>query len=335
MSTSCTPNITFVCCVESGWLEAQTVRLVESLQRFGGRFANASIIAVTPRFGPPLSRTTRATLRAHNVQHLRRNTRDRYTWFNFFNKPLALLAAEPYIRTESIGWVDSDLLIVNEPEQLELTPTEEFLAFPSEDKEMGTTGPDDPFEGLWQACCNIVGVKLEELPWVTTAQTHQRIRLYFNGGLFVYRRGCGFAAEYLRLTRALLDSRVSTRAQGYALGFNEMVSVALAVVTLGLNWRPLPYSHNYPMLSQTHKHWYRLEALKDARIVHWHDSMWPPFWSTFLTCMREAHPEVAAWLASIGPMRVTAPPHFRLYSRCLRALRSLQAERYSASCTHY
>ena len=48
-------RICFVACVESGQLEAQTVRLAESIRRFGGSFADSEILAVTARFGPPLA----------------------------------------------------------------------------------------------------------------------------------------------------------------------------------------------------------------------------------------------------------------------------------------
>lgn len=47
--------ITFVCCVESGLLENQTVRMIESLRRWGGRLRESPIFAVTPRIGSPLS----------------------------------------------------------------------------------------------------------------------------------------------------------------------------------------------------------------------------------------------------------------------------------------
>ena len=56
-------DITFVCCVESGSLESQTIRMVESLRRYGGKFANAPVIAVTPRFGAPLSKATLQVLK--------------------------------------------------------------------------------------------------------------------------------------------------------------------------------------------------------------------------------------------------------------------------------
>lgn len=327
-----TDGTSFVCCVESGWLEPGTVRLVESLRRFGGRYAAAPIVAVTPRFGPPLSAETKRAFADWDVKHITPGIPNAYPWFNFFNKPLALVAAEEHIDTEAIGFLDSDLLIVREPDELELMPGEDFLSFPTHCKEMGTSGPGDPYEGLWRASCRIAGLYIEDLPWIVTAQTRERIRLYFNSGLFIYRRGTSLAAEYLRLCRLLMDSRIGTRAAGYGLGFKEMVSVGLAVMTLGLKWRALSYSHNYSISRLTFDQWYTAEALRDARIVHYHDSMWPQFWPTFLEALQSTHPEVAAWLETQGPMRVSGPPHWRALSAVLKARRRRQSNRYLASC---
>ena len=36
------PDVTFVCCVEAGPLEAMTVRMIESLRRWGGTFCQCS-----------------------------------------------------------------------------------------------------------------------------------------------------------------------------------------------------------------------------------------------------------------------------------------------------
>jgi hypothetical protein len=325
-------TITFVCCVESGPLESQTVRMVESLRLFGGRFATASIIAVTPRPGPGISHATRAVFRRHEVEHVRLPGSSKYSWFNFFNKPLALVAAEARARTEFIGFLDSDLLIVREPELLEPQVHEDLTAFPVEIKEMGTTGPGDPYEEFWRASCQVVGVELETLPWITTAQSQERVRLYFNSGIFAYRRSTGFGQEYLRLCRALLDSGIGTHAPGYGLGFKEQASVGFAAATLGLRWRALPYSHNYPLSSVTP---YDSALLADARVVHYHDAMWLPFWPTFLHCIQEAHPHVATWLAALGPMKNSAPLHSRILAKFLRAARSRQADRYRAACTAY
>lgn len=323
-------TITFVCCVESGPLEAQTVRMVESVRRFGGRFASAPILAVTPRPGPGISPATRAVFRRHEVEHVRLPGSSQYSWFNYFNKPLALVAAEARAQSDFIGFLDSDLLVVREPERLEPRTGEDLTAFPVEIKEMGTTGPGDPYEAFWKASCQVVGIELETLPWVTTAQSQERVRLYFNSGIFAYRRNTGFGPEYLRLCRALLDSGVGTNAPGYGLGFKEQVCVGFAAATLGLRWRALPYSHNYPLSSVTP---YDPTLLADARVVHYHDAMWLPFWDTFLQRIREAQPHTAAWLTSLGPMRNNAPLLARIRAKFLREVRTRQAERYRAACT--
>jgi hypothetical protein len=64
------PQITFfVCCVESGALEGQTVRMVESLRRWGGQFANAPLVAVSPRLSSPLSRETHRAFERLQVEY--------------------------------------------------------------------------------------------------------------------------------------------------------------------------------------------------------------------------------------------------------------------------
>ena len=64
--------ITFVCCVESGLLENQTVPMIESLRRWGGRLRESPIFAVTPRMGPSLSRQTHRSFERLGVEYLRR-----------------------------------------------------------------------------------------------------------------------------------------------------------------------------------------------------------------------------------------------------------------------
>ena len=64
-------DIAVVCCVEAGPLELMTVRMVESLRRFGGRFSRMDVFAVTPRFGASLLRSTLRAFQALDVRYLR------------------------------------------------------------------------------------------------------------------------------------------------------------------------------------------------------------------------------------------------------------------------
>jgi hypothetical protein len=52
------PSVTFTTGVEAGPIETMTLRLVESLRRWGGTYADAPFIAVKPRPGPPLRKKT-------------------------------------------------------------------------------------------------------------------------------------------------------------------------------------------------------------------------------------------------------------------------------------
>jgi hypothetical protein len=316
--------------VESGFLEAQTMRLVESVRRHAGAWARSKMYAVTPRPGPPLARATRRHFERHDVRYIDARLPGALDWFRFRNKPKALARAEEDADTEVMCWLDSDLLFLGEPEGLEMDGVD-FVACAS-DKEMGTSGPSDPYEPFWAAMCEALGFALDELPWITTEMERTRIRLYWNSGFFAYRRGTGFAEEYLRQTDALLASRVVTDAPHFALGIDEMAALGFAMVKLGLAYRSLPYTHNYPWGSRTPREWYADETLRKVRILHYHDAMWPPMWPDFIARVRAAHPDVAEWLAPLGPMKNEAPLLHRGLARGLRALRDTQERRHWAAC---
>lgn len=293
--------------------------------------ANAPVIAVTPRFGPPLARETYQGFERLNVQYVRPDKKSRYSWFKFLNKPRAMVAGEELSTTELVCWLDSDLLILGEPEKLILNEGEDFAACAS-DKEMGTSGPEDPFDTLWKENCRSLGLDIESLPWITTEQDEKRIRLYWNGGIFVYRRSTGFANHYLQTCIQLLDARIITNLPGYSIGINEMSAIGLAMVKRELQWRALPYTHNYPMMSKTHNDWYNEEHLKSTRILHYHDSMWPHFWSVFIKCLSDTHPDVADWLTSIGPMKNDAPFYCRSMTKMLNHYRAKEESAYKKLC---
>lgn len=321
--------ITCVFIVESGGLEAQAVRMVESLRRWGGKFANVPVLAVTPRFGSPLSRKTYQVFDKFHVEHIRYRYNSKYSWFPYLNKPLSVVAAAEHSNAEQIVYLDADLLIVGEPDKLVLNPGEDFLACTT-DKMGGTTGAEDSTEPYWKELCHVVGIDIEDLPWVMTEMEGERVRLYWNGGVFAFRRSTGFAEQYLQATVKALESQINSRVCG--IFFHEQISMALAVAKMGIPWRALPFSHNYEMSSDLHDQWYNEEKLKAARIVHYHDSMWSEFWPTFLQCIRATHPPVADWLETLGPMKNETAVQWRVTNELLKRLRSQQELAYKQLC---
>jgi hypothetical protein len=321
--------ITFVTCVESGPLETQVLRMVESLRRFGGAYADYPVWAVKPRFGPPLSRHTRSEFERLRIDFRRTNRTDSHGWYAYINKTRALILAEAEAPTESVGWLDADLLFTGEPSELCPGDGEDVTAC-SSDNAGGTTGPGDRCEPFWREACAAMGLDVEQLPWVTTEREGDRIRLYWNSGVFAFRKGTGLAAEHDRCTTRMLDVNLGSAVTG--VFFTEQYALALAAAMLRLRFRQLPHSHNYEMGSAIHEQWYREDKLRSARIVHYHDFLWPKFWPKFIECVKTTHPDVAAWLEPLGPLRNDAPLVYRAMTKLLRKSRTRGEERFKAAC---
>jgi len=323
------PSITFVTCIESGPLETQVVRMVDSLRRWGGTYSQCPIWAIKPRMGPPVSRATLREFDRLGVTYQHTSRVDSHSWYAYINKTRALIFAELNASSEFVGWLDADLLFTGEPTELTPSASEDIVAC-SSDNAGGTTGPNDRCEPFWREACQAVGIELESLPWVITEREGDRIRLYWNSGVFVFRRGTGLAAEHDRCSTRLLDVQLGSAVTG--VFFTEQFGLSLAAAKLGLRFRQLPHSHNYEMGNAIHAEWYRESKLREARIVHYHDCMWPTFWPTFLDCLKQTHPDVAAWLEPLGPLSNNAPFLHRALTKFLRKRRSAGEARFKAAC---
>ncbi len=315
--------LSFVCCVESGPLEAQTVRMIESLRTWGGALRNAEILAVTPRGGCPLLPSTHAVFRTHGVRHIRERVDPRYAWFGLMNKPKAILVAEREASHDCIVWLDSDTLVLGEPGAVRLEAGEAFAACPNE-KNAGTSGPADPYDGYWKAICELVGLSLDDLPWVTTEETGERIRCYFNSGVFAFRKGRGLGRHYFDVIVEILDSDV--RHPDAGVFYSEQIGLGLAMLRAGLEWRALPGTHNVTMRPEVPHPDPRI--LEKARVVHYRGSMWPEKWPAFLAHFEAVRPEVHAWLAAKGPIVNPERPQWRVVNKLLRTVRGRQRSRW-------
>lgn len=324
-------DLSIVCCVEAGPLELMTVRMVESLRRFGGRFSRTAVYAVTPRFGAPLHRSTRRAFEDMDVRYLRFPARDPFEWNHFMNKPRALRKVAGLVKTEGVAWLDSDIVFLGEPDALLLGDGEDIAACPS-DKNLGTGGAGDENEPYWAAICQALGIELESLPWITTALEQARIRLYWNSGVFVYRRASGFAGAFYEMCAQMLAARIASRKAG--IFFTDQVALGLTAHRRGMGYRNLPYSHNFIFGSKLERPVSR-EGLKDARICHYHDFMWPDTFSRMTGLIEEHHPSVAQWLKGVGPLRNPSSLTVKVFARLLQRGRKRKFERIAAACSRF
>jgi hypothetical protein len=323
-----TPSAIIVTCMESGHLESQTLRMIQSVRNWGGRFAQFPVYAVTPRFGPPLQKTTLKSYDRLNVTHLRVKADSNYAWYNFTNKPAALLAAEAVKKVDQVIWLDADLLVVSEPADVLLKPGEDFTACPTE-KNVATTGPDDPYNGYWLAMCEAVGIAIDDIPYVTEFRSQQRIRMYFNSGVFTYRPETGLAEAYRQATERLMDARIQLPKD--KIFYHEQSAVGLAAVKNKLRIRMLSESCNYHLGSMTLEHVVP-EKFRSASILHYHRSMQPDRWKQFLPLIQTNDPAVGAWLAPQGPLQYRVTPWKQAVNKWVRFSRKRSSDAYLAAC---
>jgi hypothetical protein len=319
--------MTIVSCVEAGVLEPTTIRMVESLRRFGGRFAGLDVVAVTPRTGPPLSAETRRRMRDLGIDHIRAHPRTSYVWHHYMNKAQAVKAAEQLVQTDSLTWVDSDIIFLRQPDDLELPPTIDFLASAPDTGLIGSHGSEDPKDAFWERCARLIGRNVDELPWVTTGDGH-RIRFYWNAGLFVYRRSSNFGSEFVIDFEKAMTERVA-RNHSEVHGMDQVI-LGLSALRLGLRWKAIPDTSNFPVLSFLPQN-FDPTKVGPATVLHYHDSMSVEVWPRLLNTLKDAHPDVHEWLEPLGPVIDPVPARWRVMREALRIKRGINRRLYYAT----
>jgi hypothetical protein len=319
---------TIVCCIESGPLEQQTVLLAETLRRWGGPVGQSPMYAVTPRPGPRLLPSTHEALERSGVQHLRLSGRSKYVWQHYLNKPLSVLAVAERAGTELVTWFDSDMLVADQPDQIMLAAEVDFVACPRDRGGIGSSGPDDAIDGYWRRLCDIAGLEIDGMPWVTTEEEGARIRLYWNSGLFTFRRATSFAEDYLRLNVQLLDARLRSTTDP-RVNYTDQIALGLSMLRCGLRWQSIGHDHNFGV-----SRWHPPDpdGLAKAKVVHYHDSLAPDFFPQLVAQLQASHPELADHLRATGPL-VGSPLSRRLPAQVLRGIRSVRRRRYYRRCT--
>lgn len=320
------PSMTIVVCIESGMLEPLTLRMVESLRRFGGRFANLEVIAVTPRSTPVLTRETHRRMEELGIKHLRVFPDNPYVWHHYMNKAEAIAAVESRVTTEAIAWIDSDILFLREPNGLELPPGVDFIASAPDAGVIGSGGVTDPNDPFWERSAALIGRVADDLPWLQTGDGH-RIRFYWNAGLYVYRRNTRFGREFLADFKTFLDRQVArTHSQVH---FMDQVVLGLTVIRLGLAWQALPDSSNFPLCSYLPGN-YDGAKITGVSVLHFHDSMEPRLWNKLLETLVPGHPQIREWLEHLGPVIVPSSIPSSLAREGLRMVRGARRRVYYA-----
>jgi hypothetical protein len=179
----------FVLCIENNAIRGQALMLIDSIRTFGGRHADAEIVAVAPRPGLGVDKTTRDKLDALGAAYHEAPLNTACPDYGSANRVYAAAWAAETLTADTLVVLDSDTLFLAEPELLD--DETDVLVRPVDVKGSATTGPGDDFEPYWQALCDLAGVPVDTLPFIDTTFDRARIRASYNGGYAVVRRDTG------------------------------------------------------------------------------------------------------------------------------------------------
>ncbi len=255
------PDLAFVACIEGNALEAQALLLFDSIRRWGGRFRDAPIHALSPRRGPPLAAATRRELDRLEVvfddRELNRDAPD----YGSANRVAAAAFVEAQYGHSTLVVLDSDTVFLREPLEFLLPDGVDAALRPVDLKGSASTGAGDPMDEYWRALCRSAAVDYEVVPWSRTFVDGRPIKASYNGGLVVARGGLGLmqrwaevffrsVREGLRPYREMQPFRAGAGAVtsdvGRYWGSNQAaLSVALWSATRGV--AELSPRYNYPL----------------------------------------------------------------------------------------
>ncbi|MEM8873792.1 MAG: hypothetical protein AAGD32_05975 [Planctomycetota bacterium] len=320
-------DIVVVSCIESGSLEAKTVRLFAALRKWGGELGGARLLAAKCRKGSPLRRETIAALGEVDATFvdLPRSPADGgNAWYQFTNKMVALEHAEQLPGVEQIVFLDADVLPMSSPAGIPLPDDIDFTAAAPDEGIIGSHGPDHPADARWATACHLAGIDLADLPMIRHWAGDTPIRFYINTGVFAYRARFELGRKWGTLVRAMLDAKLSFGRSGEQ--WLEQSSLGLLVIRDGLRWRLLGEGDNCCAFGHAPDS-FLPERLRTARLLHYHDLLNEPASSPLLPVMREiGRGDVADWLSTQTPT-----PSAGMSSRTRKAARALQRRRYRKS----
>jgi hypothetical protein len=262
-------SVAFLVCVERGSLEAQTILLVESLRRFGGRYGDAPVHAYRPRAGDPLPEATVERLRDLGAELHEDTLNAEHDYDPMLNRIFVGRHAERTLADDVIVFCDSDAVFTGEPRGLDIGPELDAAARPVGEVGKGSRGPGDRRDEYWLRMYELAGV--EARPFMRTGIGRRRIRAYWNAGLVATRRRAGVFDRWHGVLMRLLDAgHVPQTKRNPAI---DQLSLAATLSLAPDRTKTLGPAYNYPIQKRALLP-PRLRRMDLTDIVHVHYHRW-------------------------------------------------------------
>lgn len=189
-------NLIFTTLAIPGKSELDTLLLAESLRSFGADLAANPIWVLVPAELGPLSDPTLEKLAHLKARIILFESDPEIFRFPFAAKIVAAATLETQAQgqTERLVYMDRDTIVLAEPIEF-LIPADQSLGYrPVHHKLLGSAW-DQPLDPFWTLIYEVCDVPDENLFPMTT-HVGERIRPYFNAGMFIIRPESGLLGQW-------------------------------------------------------------------------------------------------------------------------------------------
>jgi hypothetical protein len=263
-----TTSTTIVTCVEAGGLEAEVLLLAESLRAFGGAWSKSDFLAVKPRRGPALKAATISEFRRLGVEFIDKPYNSKFDWWNNANKSAVMSALETQISTPNITWLDGDMIVLQQLDDITPAPGTQFIARAGEGY-LGSNGVDAN-AAYWNKLCELIGIDFASFPQIVSFPERRKIRAYWQTGIYTYTTSSRLGAEHFDIISRLLSNNIGSKQAG--IYHQDQVSISLAVQKLKLKHSEFDPTMNFninPLAKQSAD----IVPISDVKILHYHNSL--------------------------------------------------------------
>lgn len=299
-------EIAFLICVEANRLEPQARLLCESLRRFGGRYRQAPILAVSPRPHLALGAESQAHLEALGAHYVALPLNTTGSPYGTINRLVAGAWAESVSPRPYLVVLDTDTLFTGEPRFVRA----DVGVRPVDVKGSASSGAGDPLDGYWTRMCRFGGIDPTRLPGVTTTIDRVEIRASYNGGFTVVRRELGmlqrareiFLASLAENLRPWAGKGIDVLASTGPVGreasewwgsSQAALSVAIAAVTDDVHVYDERYNIPLHILAERGRSW-PMAAGFEPILLHYHHLAEAPFRAQLRRALRRVRCSSAA-----------------------------------------
>lgn len=321
---------TIVTCIEAGPLETQVLMLAESLRTFGGPWAKTDMVAVKPRRGPGIAAHTRRELKRLGVEFVDERLNVALDWWNNANKSAVMSQLESRLMTPYITWMDGDMVVLQDLDDLCPTDGAQFIARAGEGY-LGSDGTDEN-AAYWHKLCALIGLDFDAFPMVVSFPERRRIHAYWQAGIYTYSTDTQLGRSHHEIITQLLSSNVGSRRAG--IYHQDQVSISLAIQKLKLVHAEYDPRMNYN-LSPLAKENARILSLRDVRILHYHNALYPEALSWAMEHIGELPQDRVELIDKYVPLTANATLLARVHKKILGTARQRRVDEFRKQAVLY